>query len=274
MSKQRMSSLRSAGKAEKAKKCVKPMKAKPMKAKPMKAKPMKAKCAKLMKVKKLIKKSPAFINPNKCFLNNENKAYINATFAVMIMSLIHRIKDFTFDNCFIGAFDGVERKTANSLISMGFQQSAILLNEMNTEVANSHLKAGFCVHEGTDFGDSSFDKLYSEEGQAWRKYDCLGWYFDTCGEIHTQKPSLLSTIRKLNLINGSVLGFTFCRSRTTVEDYAKQKKLFIKDVNKILAARKMELRVDSDHDYSGSFMFKRSRESHMNSFMCSVVSKK
>ena len=235
---------------------------------------MKVKKAKAGLAGKLIKNSPSFINPNKCFLNNENKAYINATFAVMIMSLIHRIKDFTFDNCFIGAFDGVERKTANSLISMGFQQSAILLNEMNPEVANSHLKAGFCVHEGTDFGDASFDDLYAEEGQAWRKYDCMGWYFDTCGEIPTQKPSLLSTIRKLNLINGSVLGFTFCRSRTSVEDYAKQKKSFIKEVNKILAARNMELRVDADHDYSGSFMFKRSRESHMNSFMCSVVRKK
>jgi hypothetical protein len=245
-------------------------------------KPIKAsKCVKLVKVKKeamaagkLIKKSPEFVNPNKSFLNNENKSFINALFAVNIMSLIHSIKGFTFDNCFVGAFDGVERKTANTLISMGFHQSAILLNEMNPDVTNSHISAGFCVHEGTDFGDSSFDDLYTEEGQAWRKYDCLGWYFDTCGEIPTQKLSLLSTIRKLNLIKGSVLGFTFCRSRTSVEDYAKQKKLFIKDVNKILAARKMELRVDSDHDYSGSFMFKRSRESHMNSFMCSVVSKK
>lgn len=229
--------------------------------------------AKAEKVVNKKAKKAEFLNPNKCFLKNENKSFINALFSVSIMTLIHSIQDFTFENCFVGAFDGVERKTANSLISMGFQQSAILLNELNSDVANSHVKAGFCVHEGTDFGDSKFDDLYTEEGQAWRNYDCMGWYFDTCGEIPTQKHSLLSTIRKLNLINGSVLGFTFCRSRISVEDYAKQKQVFIKDVNKILASKNMKLQVNTTHDYSGSLMFQRSRESHMNSFMCSVVRK-
>jgi len=214
------------------------------------------------------------VNPNKSFLNNENKNYINSMFAVKIMSLIHRIPNFSFDDSFVGAFDGMERKTANTLISMGFQQSAILLNESNEMVAKSHVSAGFAVHEGVDFGDCKFDKLYTEEGQSWRQYKCVGWYFDTCGEIMTQKRSLLSTLRKLILIDGSVLAFTFCRSRMSVDEYAKQKRIFIKEVNVILCVNRLEMKVECEHDYAGCSMFKRARESHMNSFICSVVRKK
>ena len=34
----------------------------------------------------------------------------------------------------------------------------------------------------------------------------------------------------------------------------------------------LKMKVDYDHDYAGSLMFKRARESHMNSFICTVVS--
>jgi hypothetical protein len=213
-------------------------------------------------------------NPNKSFLSNENKNFINSMFSVKIMQLIHQIPNFTFDNCFVGAFDGMERKTANTLISMGFQQSAILLNELNETVARSHLSAGFPVHEGVDFGSDKYDKLYKEDGQAWRVYKCLGWYFDTCGEIGTQKQSLLSSIKKLVLIDGSVLAFTFCRSRMSVEEYAKDKRLFMKLLSAVMSNCGLKIKVDYDHDYAGSLMFKRARESHMNSFICTVVSNK
>jgi hypothetical protein len=228
----------------------------------------------LRKSKQALKARHVLKNPNKSFLNNENKNFINSMFSVKIMSLIHQIPNFTFENSFVGAFDGVERNTANTLISMGFQQSAILLNELNEIVARSHLSAGFPVHEGVDFGDAKYDKMYTEEGQAWRVYNCLGWYFDTCGEITTQKHSLLSTIRKLKLIDGSVLAFTFCRSRMSVEEYAKQKKQFLKEVNVLLSKCGKSCKVCCEHDYAGSVMFKRVRESHMNSFVCSVVCNK
>ena len=227
--------------------------------------------AKAQKRAKVHKKELKRVNPNKSFLSNENKNFINAMFSVMIMSLIHRIPNFTFDDCFVGAFDGMERKTANTLIEMGFQQSAILLNELNETVARSHVSAGFPVHEGVDFGSDTHDEFYKEEGQAWRVYKCLGWYFDTCGEIGTQKYSLLSSIKKLVLIDGSVLAFTFCRSRVSVEEYKKEKRLFMKEVNGILLSRGLMLKVEHDHDYAGSSMFKRARESHMNSIVCSVV---
>jgi len=216
-------------------------------------------------------KSPE--NPNKCFLGNQNKNFMNSMFSVMIMSLIRRTLNFTFDDCFVGAFDGMERRTASTLISMGFQQSAILLNELNETVARSHVSAGFPVHEGEDFGADKHDKLYEEDSQAWRVYKCLGWYFDTCGEIRTQRHSLLSTIRKLIFVDGSVLAFTFCRSRVSLEEYAKHKELFFKEVNAILSKRGLKIEVEYDHDYAGSFMFKRTRESHMNSFICTVRNK-
>ena len=228
----------------------------------------KAKAQKKAKVPKKASKSAE--NPNKSFLSNENKNFINAMFSVRIMSLIHQIPNFTFENSFVGAFDGMERKTANTLISMGFQQSAILLNELNETVAKSHVSAGFPVHEGVDFGCDKYDELYKEDGQAWRVYKCLGWYFDTCGEIGTQKHSLLSSIKKLVLVDGSVLAFTFCRSRMSVDEYAKEKRLFLKELSVILSCGGRKLKVEYDHDYAGSAMFKRARESHMNSFLCSV----
>jgi len=235
----------------------------------------KLKARNALKARNSLKKSKKVLsNPNKSFLSNENKNFINSMFSVKIMSLIHRIPNFTFENSFVGAFDGVERKTANTLISMGFQQSAILLNELNETVARSHISAGFPVHEGVDFGNDKYDELYKEEGQAWRVYNCLGWYFDTCGEINTQKHSLLSSIRKLNLMDGSVLAFTFSRSRMSVDDYETDKRLFMKEVNGILWKRGLKLKVEYVHDYAGSSMFKRARESHMNSFVCSVVCRK
>ena len=188
----------------------------------------------------------------------------------MLNSLAHKIRDFTFENSFVGALDGVERNTANTLMSMGWPKLSILLTECNAVVAQSHIAAGFPVHEGVNFGDSVFDGIYQEEHQAWRAYNCLGWYFDTCGEISTQKHSILSTIKKLKLVKGSVLAFTFSRNRMRINDYLNEKRFFVKEMNKILAGGKMELKMEVEHDYAGSFMFKRARESHMNSFVCSV----
>ncbi len=222
------------------------------------------------RLKKTKKVSKTSWNPNKDFVDNENKQYLNSMFTVMIMSLIHRIRDFTFENSFVGAFDGVERNTARTLISMGFQKSAILLNESNEVVAKCHVQAGFPVHEGVNFGDSRFDDVYQQENQAWRVYTCLGWYFDTCGEIRKQQPSLLSTLRKLKLVDGSVLAFTFSRNRMKIQEYVKQKRRFIQKVDRILGVVGMELRVEMDHDYAGRSMFHRARESHMNSFVGSV----
>ena len=233
----------------------------------------KAAAAAVEKKAKMSKTSMALMaamNPNKSFNGNENKSFINSMFSVKIMTLIQQTPNFNFDDSFIGAFDGMERKTSNTLMSMGFKQSSILLSELNETVTKSHLMAGFAVHQGVDFGHDFYDEMYREECQAWRVYNCLGWYFDTCGEISTQKESVLSTIRKLALVDGAVLAFTFCRSRMSLAQFEDEKRRFLQDLKVLLVGKRMELKVDCHHDYSGSSMFQRSRESHMNSFVCSA----
>jgi hypothetical protein len=51
-------------------------------------------------------------------------------------------------------------------------------------------------------------------------------------------------------------------------------RLFMKLLSAVMSKGGQKVKVEYDHDYAGSLMFKRARESHMNSFICTVVSNK
>ena len=57
-------------------------------------------------------------------------------------------------------------------------------------------------------------------------------------------------------------------------EYVSKKSVFLKEVNGLLSKKGHRVKVEVEHDYAGSSMFKRVRESHMNSFVCRVVCKK
>lgn len=210
-------------------------------------------------------------NPNKSFANNENKNLINAIIGSRVALLKQQNNNFKYEH-FFGVLDSKEMNTVNSLLSMGIEKESVLLVENEHSVALSHINAGFCTHEGTleNFADDFYDEEYSQKFSAWRQYNCLGWYFDTCSTILTQKKGIINTIRKSKLVDGSVLAFTFCRSRMTVKQYEENKELFIFELQTHLKQNGFNLFVDYDHDYSGNKIFKRSREAHMNSFVCTV----
>jgi len=90
-----------------------------------------------------------------------------------------------------------------------------------------------------------------------------------CGTIATQKKGILDTIEKLNLVNGSVLACTFCKSRVPNKVHEHEKKLFINNVNILTEQKGFRCkRIDNNNfNYSGKHIFKRSRECHMDVLM-------
>jgi hypothetical protein len=202
--------------------------------------------------------------------NNENKNLVNKVFTCGVVKLRLSLPKL-FDDWFVGALDSVERNTSNELLSVGIDKTNILLLESNIDVANSHEANGFPVHGGIDFGSDEHDIMYSQPGQSYRTYGCLGVYFDTCGQITKQKDSIFEVIKKLTLLPGSVFGFTFCRSRISNDVYFSDKELFMREIDGLLKSKNLR-RVSTDLDllYSGRELMKNSKESHMNSFVITL----
>ena len=214
--------------------------------------------------------SKQLIAVKKSFSFNENKNAVNAIFTAGILKA--RLSCGDDDNWFVGGLDSTELNTTNSLVSVGIGKENILLLEVDKKVTESHFAAGVPVHQGDDFGDDAHDETYNQPGQAYRTYKCIGFYFDTCGHIRTQKKSVLSAIEKLCLIPGSVLGFTFCRSRISCENFAEDKKHFLKEVDDVLKDKALKRgNLELDLMYSGQKLLVTSREAHMNSFIYSLV---
>jgi hypothetical protein len=211
-------------------------------------------------------------NPKKSFENNQNKNFINAMFASEIIKLKLSNKEKS-EEYFICALDSIEHNTSNTLISLGIDKNSILLVESDNSIASLHSKDGFITFNGTleDFSSNIHDKLFSKKNSAWRKYTCLGWYFDTCGTIRLQKKGIIDTIKKTKFIDGSILTFTFCRTRVLKKKYELDKKNFIKELQKLFSNIGFKIDIILDHDYSGNCVFIRSREGmHMNTIMCRI----
>jgi hypothetical protein len=206
----------------------------------------------------------------KVFSWNENKNAVNIIFTGSVLKA--RLFCLEDEDWFVGALDSVELNTTDALISVGINKNNILLLEVDRKVTESHVAAGVPVHLGDDFGDDAHDETYSQPGQAYRKYKCLGFYFDTCGHVTKQKTSVLSAMEKLCLIPGSVLGFTFCRSRISCENFAEDKKQFLKEVDDLLRDKALKRgNLELDLMYSGQKLLVTSREAHMNSFIYTLA---
>jgi hypothetical protein len=203
---------------------------------------------------------------NKSFENNENKNYINANFMTEVVN--SKLENNCYENnYFVGVLDSIENNTSNTLISNGIKKENILLVESNKEIAKLHIEKKFKTYFGTlkEFGNDNTNETFLKNNK------CLGWYFDTCGTISTQNKGVFNSIKKSNLINGTILGFTFCRSRMSCSKYITHKHLFMNDLN-VLTNTKGLMCVDIfNRDYSGKFIFKRSRNSHMNSFFVKCI---
>ena len=169
---------------------------------------------------KLKKISIININPIKSFDNNENKNICNETFSSGIKKIDNK-NDF-----FVGVLDSLEHNTSNSLMKYGIKKEQIFLVENNNDVYNSHIQNDFKTFKG------SLDE-FVESNIKFNK-ECLGWYFDTCGCIRTQEPGILNIIRDLNLINGSILGFTFSKRDNVGNKHQKQLDKFILKLEKII----------------------------------------
>lgn len=213
------------------------------------------------------------VKVTKNFKNNHNKNFINYLFGSEIIKSAKCINDFNWDKYYIGALDAKERNTSNVLISLGVIKNSILLVEHDDKVSKSHYESGFCVHEGNlnNFSNDEYDEIYSDELSNWRNCKCLGWYFDLCKTIQTEKEGIINTINKTNLVNGSVLSFTFCRRWTKHYEYANDKNLFIQKVKNILNKKGFILKEVIDHYYRGTLILHKSKGMDMNTFMYTVV---
>lgn len=210
--------------------------------------------------KNIITEIQTFKTTTKSFENNENKNLVNNLFSSFI-ALLKKKQTKQNDSYVVGALDGIERNTSNCLLSLGIRKEECLLVEYNKEIANSHISVGFATYSG------SLEDFAMEAVNDWKDHKCLGWYFDMCQTIATQKEGIFNTIRNLNLIDGSVLAFTFCRRGMTIEDYYQQRALFINELSNGLKWKGFTLVFKEENDYSGKFMFEREREAPMNSFI-------
>lgn len=210
----------------------------------------------------------------KSFLKNENKEFVNKVLTLFVTDLSKSLDNP--DSYFFGTLDSVERNTSKKLMSHGIKKSSILLVESNKTTAKLHEKNGFAVHNGTleNFSSDDNDHVYSQKYQSWRTYGCLGWYFDTYGNIHTQKDGILNTINKSNLIDGSVLGFTFCRGHITTTKHNEDKSKFIRELSSVLKSKGFKMNIFFDYPYSGIYKYSPSRGMPMESFIGLIKRKK
>lgn len=203
-----------------------------------------------------IPKKISIINSIKSFANNENKNICNETFS----SGIKKIDNIDNKNDFlVGVFDSVEHNTSNSLMKYGIKKEQIFLVENNPDVYNNHIQNDFKTFKGS-LNDLSKKKI------VWTS-DCLGWYFDTCGCIRTQEPGILNIIRDLNLINCSILGFTFNKRDNAGNKHQKQLDKFILKLEKII-----NFEIIYELEYSGNkFGEYQKNASNMHTLIIKVI---
>ena len=194
-------------------------------------------------------------NLNKSFDNNENKNICNNIFTLEIIKIRNN------NNFFVGVLDSVEYNTSNSLMKYGIKKNQIFLVEENDYVYNSHIQNDFKTYNG------SLDK-FVESNIKFNK-DCLGWYFDTCNSISTQEQGILNIIRDLNLIPGSILGFTFDKRGRAGSIHKTNIVNFQNDLEKIINFEKIY-----ELEYSGDkFGEYQKNASNMHTFFIKVIIK-
>ncbi len=198
------------------------------------------------------------------FKNNQNKTFVNFLFSSQIIFL-KKQHPHNLNNFIVGVLDSIERNTCNALMAVGIQKQEILLVEQNSDIALSHMNDGFQTYHG------DLKSLATSTASNWSQRVCLGWYFDMFGTISTQKDGIFSVIYNLNLTDGSILAFTFCRRGMTAQNYKNQKATFINQLSEHLKLKGFELNsLLFEHNYSGKYMFDKSRGSPMDSFVYAI----
>jgi hypothetical protein len=190
----------------------------------------------------------------KSFNNNENKNICNIIFTSEIIKIINKQNN----NFFLGVLDSVDCNSSKYLISCGIKKEQILLVEKNNDVYNSHIQNDFKTFKGS-LNDLSKKKI------VWTS-DCLGWYFDTCGCIRTQEPGILNIIRDLNLINGSILGFTFSKRGGAGDVHKKKYEKFKNKLKKII-----NFKIIYELEYSGNKFMEPNNQSKMQTLIIKVI---
>ena len=215
------------------------------------------------KRKKYESKKDSIVKTNKSFDDNENKNIANIIFASHII-ILKQNGNYNKDEFYVALLDSYEHNSSRNLINCGIKKDNILMIELDNYVYNSHINENFNSFHG------SLEK-YSEKDTPYSNKICFGWYFDTCATIKTQEKGILQTIEKLNLVSGSILGFTFCRRGVTIEEHYNKHEDFRDKVIKILANKGFGFDKIFSNDYSGNKIEYRTTGSPMDNFFFKVI---
>ena len=203
------------------------------------------------------------LKSKKSFDNNENKNIANMIFASR-MGILKKSGNYDEYNSYLGLLDSYEHNTSHHIEICGIDRKNILIIESDINVHNSHIKEKFNSFHGTL-------EEYSKKKTSYCDKICLGWYFDTCGTIKTQEYGILQTIEKLNLISGSVLGFTFCRRGVPINEHYNNHENFRDKLIKILGKKGFGFEKIFSNDYSGNKIDHRTNGNPMNNFFLEVI---
>lgn len=203
----------------------------------------------------------------KSYSNNENKSCTNKIFVTEVIKTRRNRYSYN-DEYFVGALDSGGLNTCKCLIGCGIKSENILLVERKKEVNIKHKKKGFNSYYGTL---KKYSEDYSEDNEIYWNKICYGWYFDTCGTIKTQGEGILQIIKRLNLTNGSSLGFTFCLRGVKSINYHDEYECFRDTVVNILRKKGFGYERVYFCDYCGDKYGKRARGSSMFTFFIKVI---
>lgn len=217
----------------------------------------------------IVKDNNIFNNKSKLksFENNENKNLVNINFASEITKCIISLND-TSNICklYCGVLDSVEHSTSNMLVSCGFDKNNIVMPEIDFDT--------FKLHQFFGFTQSFYGNLENYALGVNQQQQFISWYFDTCGFIDKQKKGIFDVMENTNFCDESILAFTFCRSRTSIENYLKQKSDFFDELEQKLMKKNFSIHQKLlDYDYSGSKIAKREKSAHMNSIILRIIKK-
>lgn len=209
----------------------------------------------------------------KCLKNNSNKVKVNRRFLKkVICNLSHlgiKPEDLS-DNYYIATLDSKERNTTNLFLANGFSKRNLLAIEENDDVAKSHFKANIPCHNGklSSFSDDANDVFYSKTPNNYRNAYALAFNFDMWGQICKQSKEILPTIKKTTFKRGSILSFTFCRGRISIEKHKKDKEIFLDDLIEEMKKKGFCIKFVSSLKYAGDG---EKRGSPMEWFMYEIV---